>query len=59
MTSNILSPFVPCHATIYLDKDNRSNTYCVRERGHEGEHNIVNAPPAQAVLKEEAHGQAA
>ena len=55
MTSNILSPFVLCAASIYLDKDNRSNTYCMREKGHPDEqvkgfpggHNIVDAPPVE------------
>ena len=54
MTSNILSPFVLCAASIYLDKDNRSNTYCMREKGHPDEqvkgfpggHNTVNESPA-------------
>ena len=54
MTSNILQPFVPCAASIYLDKDNRANTYCQRPYGHpdeqvkgfSGGHNIVNESPA-------------
>lgn len=54
-TSNILQPFVPCAASIYLDKNNMSNTYCMRERGHADEqvkgfpggHNVVNATPVE------------
>ncbi len=52
-TYNILNPFVPCGALIFLDEDHRSNTYCVRERGHADEgvkgfpggHNIADEPP--------------
>ena len=62
MNNSILNPFVPCHATIYLDESYRTSTYCVRERGHADEavkgfpggHNIVNGTPeAPAVLKTE------
>jgi hypothetical protein len=56
MTNSILNPFVPCHATIYLDESHRTSTYCMRERGHEGEHNVVNVPPARAA--KENHAQA-
>ena len=28
----------PCYAVIWLDKDQRTNTYCIREKGHPGEH---------------------
>jgi hypothetical protein len=52
---NILCPFVPCHAQIFLDEQCRANTYCMRENGHEGEHNAVNAVPAP---KEDTRGQA-
>lgn len=27
-----------CHAVIWLDKSHRSNTYCMRDRGHKEEH---------------------
>ena len=27
-----------CCAVIWLDKNNRSNTYCMREQGHKGDH---------------------
>jgi hypothetical protein len=52
---NILRPFVPCSAHIFLDEKGRTSTYCMRERGHEDEgikgfpggHNIVNAAPVE------------
>jgi hypothetical protein len=27
-----------CQALIWLDKDGKANTYCMRNRGHDGEH---------------------
>ena len=40
-----------CHAVIYLDKDQRTNTYCMRERGHTGEHSFnVDVPEKPAIL---------
>jgi len=61
MNNSILSPFVPCAAAIYLDDKGRTNTYCMRERGHADEgvngfpggHNTVNVAP------EVKHDQAA
>ena len=52
-TYDVLNPFVPCSALIFLDKKGVSNTYCMRERGHQDEavkgfpggHNVVNAAP--------------
>ena len=45
MTNSILNPFVPCAALIFLDDKGVTNTYCMRERGHEGEHNTENRVP--------------
>jgi hypothetical protein len=42
---SILNPFVPCSASIFLDSEHKSNTYCLREHGHSGEHNTVNEEP--------------
>jgi hypothetical protein len=36
-----------CSAVIWLDKDHRSNTYCMREQGHTGEHNIDGKMPVK------------
>jgi hypothetical protein len=66
MTNSVLNPFVPCHATIYLDGNGRVSTYCMRERGHADEsvtgfpggHSIVNAPPEPAA-KESTSDQTA
>lgn len=40
-------PFVPCAALIFLDAGHRSNTYCVREMGHVGKHNVTNEEPEE------------
>jgi len=61
-THNILNPFVPCHAQIFLGEGNRVSTYCMRERGHADEqvkgfpggHNIVNATPVVEVKRDQA-----
>jgi len=34
-----------CHDVIWLSKS--SSTYCMRERGHAGKHNIENCEPEQ------------
>jgi hypothetical protein len=34
-----------CHEVIWLSKS--SSTYCMRERGHEGKHNIENCEPVE------------
>ena len=39
----------PCYAVIWLDKDQRTSTYCMRDRGHTGKHNIVNEEPKVIV----------
>lgn len=49
-----------CQELIWLDK--RRSTYCMREKGHAGKHNIVNREPdpepAQAPLAVGASGEA-
>lgn len=50
---SILNPFVPCSATIFLNDNKLTSTYCMRERGHPDEqvkgfaggHNTVNDAP--------------
>jgi hypothetical protein len=67
MTSNIFNPFVPCHATIYLDEAHRTSTYCMREKGHADEgvkgfpggHNLVNKAAGTAAAPEVKRDQAA
>jgi hypothetical protein len=46
-THSILNPFVPCSAPIFLDEQHKTNTYCQREIGHTGKHNIENKEPAE------------
>ena len=48
---SILNPFIPCSANIFLDEKHMSNTYCMRKRGHSGEHNVVNEEPAAEEKK--------
>ena len=43
---SVLHPFVPCSALIFLDSKHKASTYCMRERGHSGEHNTANEEPA-------------
>jgi len=43
----ILPHFEMCHVIIWLDKECRTNTYCMREKGHTGKHNIVNEEPKE------------
>lgn len=38
-----------CQELIWLDKADKVNTYCMRERGHTGKHNIVNEEPVEKV----------
>ena len=40
MKNNLLNPFVPCSATIFLDEKGMTSTYCMREKGHSGEHGV-------------------
>ena len=55
---NILNPFVPCSATIFLNDNKLTSTYCMRERGHPDEqvkgfaggHNTVNAVPVSVQV---------
>lgn len=42
-----------CHAVIYLDKNNRSSTYCMREKGHLGEHSIFNGDYLKNIKAED------
>ncbi len=35
-----------CQEVIWLSTD-KANTYCMRERGHTGKHNIVNEEPKE------------
>ena len=42
---SIIQPFVPCSANIFLDSKHLVSTYCMREQGHSGEHNVVNKEP--------------
>ena len=44
---SILNPRVPCCALIFLDEQHMTNTYCMRERGHAGKHNIEDKEPEE------------
>lgn len=41
--------FQLCQETIWLDPMGRRSTYCMRQRGHEGKHNIENSEPPESV----------
>jgi hypothetical protein len=42
-----------CGVPIYLEGDDpRRNTYCMRKKGHSGEHNIVNCDPSPVLAKQ-------
>lgn len=38
-----------CQELIWIDS--RTNTYCMREKGHPGKHNIVNEEPCEKEKK--------
>ena len=43
--------FLLCQELIWLT--DKTNTYCMRERGHAGEHNIVNEEPPKKEKENE------
>ena len=45
-----------CGAVIWLDKDHHSNTYCMREQGHAGEHSVLSDKELAAPLTERKEG---
>jgi hypothetical protein len=60
MTHNMLNPFVPCSASIFLNDNPLTSTYCMREKGHADEqvkgfpggHNTVDAAPVPVVKEQ-------
>jgi hypothetical protein len=56
----MLNPFVPCSASIFLNDNPLTSTYCMREKGHADEqvkgfpggHNTVDAAPVPVVKEQ-------
>ncbi len=44
---------IQCQELIWLSSD-KANTYCMRERGHAGKHNIVNEEPKEKECQTES-----
>jgi hypothetical protein len=47
-----------CQEIIWLSTD-KVNTYCMREKGHSGKHNIVNEEPKEEEEKNEDNARTA